>query len=185
MEGFLFLLTSPRINSSFLMVCLFPRCNRWAITGFSHFFMNSRKLVEHALHAASSTHLGLNNQPPLRRTEKNLGSLTDPKLRWKNASIFCDPAVKHERWLVGCHWSKKAGCGWLWFVAFFFGWPSGTVFRKSKIYDICGWETRLGLRIFTRPANHMYVMILEAMYTNTYILIWICSSKHFCQVSAS
>lgn len=182
MEGFLFLLTSPRINSSLLMVSFFPRCNWWAIIGFSHFFMNSRKLVEHALHAASSTHLGLNTQPPLRSPEKNLGSLTDPKLRWKNASIFCDPAVKHERWLVGCHWSKKAGCGWLWFVAFFrmtkwYGFP--------KIKDICGWETRFGLQIFTRPANHMYVMILEAMYENTYILIWISSSKYFCQVSAS
>lgn len=62
--------------------------------------------------------------------------------------------------------------GWLWMTVircFFFRMTKWYGFPKIK--DICGWETRFGLRIFTRPANHMYVMILEAMYTNTYILI--------------
>lgn len=138
------------INSSFLMVCFFPRFNCWAIIGFSSFSWTVGNLLN-SVYALQVAHtFGLHNQPSLRSPVFSWDHLTDP----------CDEKMPKGGWLDVTDPRRPP----LWMTCIslaFFGWPSGSRLSRNQRYIVAG-KTRFGERIFARPGNHI-CDILEAI----------------------
>ena len=172
-------MTSPLINSSFLMVCFFPRFNCWAIIGFSSFSWTVGNLLN-SVYALQVAHtFGLHNQPSLR----------SPVFSWDHwPTPSCEEKMPKGGWLDVTDPRRPP----LWMTCDLLPfWGDQVAAGFPEIKDIL-WLGKLGLVKESLPGQVTIYVIYLKLYANTikyihryWLLILIFTSKHLCQVSAS